>query len=324
MPAPASPRRGEPAEPVTRFQQAMAAGTLTSAALTAHCLDRIAALNPRLRAVIAVSPDATAEAAARDQQRRAGHPAGPLHGIPVLIKDNIAVAGQPATAGSLALLGAETGDAFLVGRLRAAGAVILGKTNLSEWANFRSTHSISGWSTLGGQAANPHALDRNPSGSSSGSGAAVAAGLAPLAVGTETDGSIVCPASACGVVGIKPTLGLVSRRGIIPISAEQDTAGPMARTVADAAALLSALAGADGADPATAQATVRPPTTPLPGPRSAAVPGSACGGTAAAGRAGHPGRAGRRRRPAPRRRDRAGPVDLPARTSWRNTSTPRC
>jgi amidase len=259
MPAPTSPpdaEPSEPAEPVARLQQAMAAGTLTSAALTARCLDRIAELNPRLRAVITVSPEAAAEAAQRDEQR--GTQSGPLHGIPVLIKDNIAVTGLPATAGSPALLGAETGDAFLAGRLRAAGAVILGKANLSEWANFRSPRSSSGWSTLGGQAANPHALDRNPSGSSSGSGVAVAAGLAPLAVGTETDGSIVCPASACGVVGIKPTLGLVSRRGIVPISAQQDTAGPMARTVADAAALLSVLAGPDAADPATEPAAGRP------------------------------------------------------------------
>ncbi len=176
----------------------------------------------------------------------------------MLIKDNIAVTGLPATAGSPALLGAETGDAFLVSRLRQAGAVILGKANLSEWANFRSTQSSSGWSSLGGQTGNPHALDRNPSGSSSGSAAAVAAGLAPLAVGTETDGSIVCPASACGVVGIKPTLGLVSRHGIVPISAEQDTAGPMARTVADAAALLSVLAAADTSDPATELAAGQP------------------------------------------------------------------
>jgi amidase len=234
----------------------MAAGTLTSATLTARCLDRIAELNPRLRAVITVSPEAAAEAAARDRGRPPS--SGPLHGIPVLIKDNIAVAGLPATAGSPALLGAETGDSFLVGRLRAAGAVILGKANLSEWANFRSPTSSSGWSTLGGQAANPHALDRNPSGSSSGSGVAVAAGLVPLAVGTETDGSIVCPASACGVVGIKPTLGLVSREGIVPISAQQDTAGPMARTVAGAAALLSVLAGADAADPATELAAGQP------------------------------------------------------------------
>jgi amidase len=271
MPAPASPqdagpgepagsgesaKPGEPTEPVARLRQAMAAGTLTSAALTARCLDRIAALNPRLRAVITVSPEAAAEAAARDQQRNPN--SGPLHGIPVLIKDNIAVTGLPATAGSPALLGAETGDAFLVSRLRQAGAVILGKANLSEWANFRSTQSSSGWSSLGGQTGNPHALDRNPSGSSSGSAAAVAAGLAPLAVGTETDGSIVCPASACGVVGIKPTLGLVSRHGIVPISAEQDTAGPMARTVADAAALLSVLAAADSSDPATELAAGQP------------------------------------------------------------------
>ncbi len=256
VPPPVSPGDGTPGEPVAALHRAMAAGTLTSATLTARCLDRIAELNPRLRAVITVSPEAAAEAAARDRDRPPS--SGPLHGIPVLIKDNIAVAGLPATAGSPALLGAETGDSFLVGRLRAAGAVILGKANLSEWANFRSPTSSSGWSTLGGQAANPHALDRNPSGSSSGSGVAVAAGLVPLAVGTETDGSIVCPASACGVVGIKPTLGLVSRHGIVPISAEQDTAGPLARTVADAAALLSVLAGADAADPATELAAGQP------------------------------------------------------------------
>ena len=167
--------------------------------------------------------------------------------------------GLPATAGSPALGdAADRGDAFLVARLREAGAVILGKANLSEWANFRSQRSTSGWSTLGGQAANPHALDRNPSGSSSGSGVAVAAGLAPMAVGTETDGSIVCPASACGVVGIKPTLGLVSRHGIVPISSAQDTAGPMARTVAEAAALLGVLAGPDPADPVTTAAAGRP------------------------------------------------------------------
>ncbi|HWG64813.1 MAG TPA: amidase [Streptosporangiaceae bacterium] len=236
---------------VPELQQAMAAGTLTSAGLTAFCLDRIAQLNPVLHAVITVSPDAAAQAAASDEARAAGSARGPLDGIPVLIKDNIAVRGMPATAGSPALAGAKSGDAFLVARLRAAGAVIVGKANLSEWANFRSSHSTSGWSALGGQTANPHDLARNPSGSSSGSGAAVAAGLVPLAVGTETDGSIVCPASACGVVGIKPTLGLISRAGIVPISAAQDTAGPMARTIADAAALLAAVAGADPADPAT-------------------------------------------------------------------------
>ena len=223
---------------------------------TTRYLDRITELNPALRAVITVSPDALEEAAARDRQQL---PAGPLHGVPVLIKDNIDVRGLPATAGSPALGDTgDRGDAFLVTRLREAGAVILGKANLSEWANFRSPRSTSGWSTLGGQAANPHALDRNPSGSSSGSGVAVAAGLAPLAVGTETDGSIVCPASACGVVGIKPTLGLVSRRGIVPVSSAQDTAGPMARTVAGAAALLSVLAGPDPEDPVTAAAEGRP------------------------------------------------------------------
>ena len=244
--------------PVAALGQALTAGTLTSAELTACYLGRIERLNPLLRAVITVNPGALAEAAARDADRGRGAAAGPLAGIPVLVKDNIAVLGQPATAGSPALADAESGDAFCVSRLRAAGAVIIGKANLSEWANFRSPQSTSGWSTLGGQVANPHALDRNPSGSSSGSAAAVAAGLAPLAVGTETDGSIVAPASACGVVGIKPTLGLVSRAGIVPISAAQDTAGPMARTVADAAALLSVLAGADPADPASAAAAGRP------------------------------------------------------------------
>ena len=238
--------------------QAMASGALTSASLTEFYLDRIDRLNPLLRAVISVNAGARDEAAASDQARGDGAARGPLEGIPVLVKDNVAVRGMPATAGSAALLDAESGDAFLVTRLRAAGAVIIGKANMSEWANFRSTHSTSGWSTLGGQAANPHALDRSPSGSSSGSGVAVAAGLALLAVGTETDGSIVCPASACGIVGLKPTVGLVSRTGIVPISSAQDTAGPMARTVADAAAMLSVLAAADPADPATGPAGGRP------------------------------------------------------------------
>src|SRR5262249_46229947 len=221
---------------------------------TAFSRRRIERLTPLLPPVITVSGDAAAEARACDEALASGAPAGPLAGIPVLIKDNIAVRGMPATAGSPALTGAEQGDAWLVTRLREAGAVILGKANLSEWANFRSSHPTSGWSTLGGQAVNPHGTGRNPSGSSSGSGVAVAAGLAPLAVGTETDGSIVCPASACGIGGIQPTLGLVSRTGIVPISAAQDTAGPMTRSVADAAALLSVLAGADPADPATAHA----------------------------------------------------------------------
>jgi amidase len=243
---------------VAALREAMSAGRLTSADLVRFYLERVERHNPALRAVISVSDDAVERARAVDLARAAGADLGPLAGIPVLIKDNISVAGSPATAGSPALLGAAAEDAFLIGRLRAANAVILGKANLSEWANFRSTQSSSGWSTLGGQAVNPHGTGRNPSGSSSGSGVAVAAGLAPLAVGTETDGSIVSPSQACGVVGIKPTLGLVSRSGIVPISAEQDTAGPMTRTVADAAALLGALAGADQADDATGAAASQP------------------------------------------------------------------
>ena len=197
---------------LAELQAAMASGALTSAALTGFYLERIDRLNPALHAVITVNIDALAEAAASDAARAADGPRGPLDGIPVLVKDNVQVAGMPTTAGSPALLSAEPGDAFCVSRLRQAGAVIIGKANLSEWANFRSTHSTSGWSTLGGQTANPYALDRNPSGSSSGSAAGVAAALAPVAVGTETDGSIVCPSSACGIVGIKPTNGLISRR----------------------------------------------------------------------------------------------------------------
>jgi amidase len=235
---------------VAGLRQAMAEGRLTATALTQHYLDQIKQLNPALHAVITVSPDAVTEAAASDLAWKSGQPRGPLEGIPVLVKDNVQVAGMPTTAGSPALLPARPGDAFIVSRLRAAGAVILAKANLSEWANFRSTHSSSGWSTLGGQTANPYALDRSPSGSSSGSAAGVSAGLAPLAVGTETDGSIVSPASACGVVGIKPTAGLVSRTGIVPLSPVQDTAGPMATSVADAAAMLSVLAAADPRDPA--------------------------------------------------------------------------
>jgi amidase len=239
---------------VAGLQQAMSSGSLTSAAATAFYLDRIERLNPSLNAVISVSPRAPAEAAASDAARASGTAPGPLEGIPVLIKDNIAVAGLPATAGSPALAGAESGDAFLVAGLRAAGAVILGKANLSEWANIRSTGSSSGWSTLGGQTVNPHGTGRNPSGSSSGSAAAVAAGLAPAAVGTETNGSIVSPACVCGVVGLKPTVGVISRAGIVPISGVQDTAGPMTGCVADAAALLGPMAGPDPADEATARA----------------------------------------------------------------------
>src|SRR5580693_3896063 len=235
---------------VADLTQAMAESRLTATALTRHYLDRIADVNPALHAVITVLPDAAEQAAASDAALRAGRPRGPLEGIPVLVKDNVQVSGLAATAGSPALLTARPPDSFLVSRLRAAGAVILAKANMSEWANFRSTRSTSGWSTVGGQTANPYALDRNPSGSSSGSAAGLSAGFAPLAVGTETDGSIVSPSSACGVVGIKPTLGLVSRAGIVPLSLAQDTAGPMGTSVADAAALLSVLAAADPQDSA--------------------------------------------------------------------------
>jgi amidase len=239
---------------VARLAAVLGDGGLTAAELTAFYLARIGRLNPDLRAVITVSAAAAGEAAASDDRRARRGARGSLDGIPVLIKDNISADGLPATAGSPALERAAATDAFLVARLRAAGAVILGKANLSEWANFRSRPASSGLSTLGGQAVNPHDPGRSPSGSSSGSGAAIAAGLAPLAVGTETDGSIVSPASACGTVGIKPTLGLVSRSGVVPISAAQDTAGPMTRTVADAAILLTAMAGHDPSDSATERA----------------------------------------------------------------------
>ena len=234
----------------------LAAGEITSHRLTAAYLARIEALDrqgPTLRAVIETNPDALRLAAELDAERKARGARGPLHGIPVLVKDNVDTADRmTTTAGSLALEGSiAPRDAFLVERLRAAGAVVLGKANLSEWANFRSTRSSSGWSARGGQCRNPYALDRNPCGSSSGSGVAVSANLCPVAVGTETDGSIVCPATTNGVVGLKPTVGLVSRAGVIPISASQDTAGPMARTVADAALLLGALAGEDPRDEAT-------------------------------------------------------------------------
>ncbi len=228
-------------------------GRLSAARLTGAYLDRIRALDGRIHAVLVLDPTAPDQAAASDRRRAAGRARGPLDGISVLLKDNVDTAGLATTAGSRALLGEPPArDAFLVGRLRAAGAVILGKTNLSEWANFRSTHSTSGWSAVGLQTSNPYALDRNPCGSSSGSGAGVAAALAQVAIGTETDGSIVCPAGVNGVVGLKPSLGLVSRTGVVPISAEQDTAGPMGRHVVDVAITLSVLQGRDPADPATA------------------------------------------------------------------------
>ena len=235
---------------------AMAAGKLSSQQLVKRYLARIAAVDkagPRLNSVIELNPDALKIAAELDRERAAGKLRGPLHGIPVLLKDNIATGDRMSTsAGSLALAGVRaTRDAFIVERLRAAGAVILGKTNLSEWANMRSTNSVSGWSGRGGQTKNPYALDRNTSGSSAGSGAAIAASLATLAVGTETDGSIVSPSSRCGIVGFKPTLGLVSRSGIIPIAHSQDTAGPMTRSVADAALMLAAMTGVDAADGVT-------------------------------------------------------------------------
>ncbi len=244
---------------VAELQEAMTAGRITSRELTAKYLARIKAVDkagPRINSVIELNPDALAIAAALDKERKAHGPRGPLHGIPVLIKDNIATADRmQTTAGSLALLGVKPPrDAFVVTKLREAGAVILGKTNLSEWANIRSTRSTSGWSARGGLTKNPYALDRNTSGSSSGSAAAVAASLATAAVGTETDGSIVSPSSVNGLVGIKPTLGLLSRAGIIPIAHSQDTPGPMTRTVADAAALLTAIAGADPRDEATKEA----------------------------------------------------------------------
>ena len=247
----------------TEARDRMTAGTLTSHALTQAYLNRIAQIDdsgPMLNAVIEVSPTAIADADALDAERKAGKVRGPLHGIPILIKDNIDSVGMVNSAGSLALAdNRPKEDAFIVTRLRQAGAVIVGKTNLSEWANFRSTRSTSGWSSRGGQTRNPYVLDRNPCGSSSGTGAAIAASLAAVGIGTETDGSIICPASVNGLVGIKPTVGLVSRRGIIPISAVQDTAGPMARSVADAAMLLTTLAAIDERDPAANGAKGRIP-----------------------------------------------------------------
>ena len=242
---------------VAELQSRMTKGTLTSRTLTAAYLSRIAAVDrsgPTLNSVIETNPDALTIAAECDAERRAGKVRGPLHGIPVLIKDNIDSADRmQTTAGSLALVGKPAPrDAFIVQRLREAGAVLLGKTNLSEWANFRSTRSTSGWSGRGGQTRHPFVIDRNPCGSSSGTGSAISANLAAVGIGTETDGSIICPSSICGLVGIKPTVGLWSRSGIIPISSSQDTAGPMARSVSDAATLLGALTGVDSRDGATA------------------------------------------------------------------------
>lgn len=229
----------------------LAAGRTTSVAVTRTLFDRIAAIDgpgeTHLRAVLALAPDAIASAEQLDAERAAGHLRGPLHGVPMLIKDNIEAVGLPGSAGSLALDGRTvTRDSPLVTRLRNAGLVILGATNLSEWANIRSSHSTSGWSAVGGLTGNPWALDRSAGGSSSGSGAAVAGGLAPLAIGTETDGSITCPSSLNGCVGLKPTVGLLPTEGVVPISGSQDAPGPMARSVHDAALLLEALTGTDG------------------------------------------------------------------------------
>ncbi|PYV30795.1 MAG: amidase [Acidobacteria bacterium] len=259
---------------LAELRSGIESGRFTARAIAATYLERIERLDrkgPKLNSVIEVNSDALAIAEALDRKGKAGGPRGPLHGLPVLIKDNIATHDRMmTTAGSLALVGSAPGeDSFVARRLREAGAVILGKTNLSEWANFRSSHSTSGWSGRGGLTRNPYTLNRNPCGSSSGSGVAVAANLCAVAVGTETDGSVVCPSSVNGIVGIKPTLGLVSRAGIVPIAHSQDTAGPMARTVADAALLLGALAGVDPSDPATvdAQAKGRADYTPFLDPK---------------------------------------------------------
>ena len=247
---------------ISELQERMARGGLTARALAEMFLQRVERLDrqgPAINSVIEVNPDALQIARMLDAEREQRGPRGPLHGIPVMLKDNIDTCDRmTTTAGSLALAGSiAPRDSFVVQRLREVGAVILAKTNLSEWANFRSSHSSSGWSSRGGQTRNPYALDRNPCGSSSGSAAAVAAGLCPVAVGTETDGSVICPSHTNGIVGIKPTLGLVSRSGIIPIAHSQDTAGPMARTVAEAATLLGALAGIDPRDPLTEESRGR-------------------------------------------------------------------
>lgn len=266
-PSPAQAANSFELEEVTigELQEGMKTGRLTARSIAEKYMARIEEMDkrgPTVNSIIELNPDALMIADALDAERKAKGARGPLHGIPILLKDNIDTADRMmTTAGSLALVGsAPAQDAFIAQRLRAAGAVILGKTNLSEWANFRSTHSTSGWSGRGGQTRNPYALDRNPCGSSSGSGAAVAANFGAAAIGTETDGSIVCPSSSNNVVGIKPTLGLVSRAGIIPISHSQDTAGPMARTVRDAAILLGALTGADPRDSATQASGARSQT----------------------------------------------------------------
>jgi amidase len=238
---------------IPELNRLLDSGELTAVDLAAAYLERIRTVDPLLRSVLFVDPTALVQAAASDRRRKAGGTLGPMDGIPVLLKDNVDTADMPTTAGSRAMLvESPAADAHLVRRLRAAGAVILGKTNLSEWANFRSSNSTSGWSGVGGQTVNAHVLDRNPSGSSSGSGVAVAAALAQIAIGTETDGSIVSPAGINGVAGHKPSIGLISRAGVVPVSGEQDTPGPIARHVVDLAVAMSVLQGRDPDDPATA------------------------------------------------------------------------
>ena len=242
---------------VADLRSKMRTGDLSAVKLVERYTERIKRIDPKILSVVEINPDAVRIAEKLDKERKNGKTRSPLHGIPILIKDNIETAdGMKTTAGSLALLDAPVPvrDAFVVERLRRAGVVILGKTNLSEWANFRSTKSISGWSGRGGQTNNPYILDKNPCGSSAGTGAAISANLAAIGIGTETNGSIICPSLRCGLVGIKPTLGLVSRSGIIPIAETQDTAGPMARNVSDAAVLLGIMIGKDKRDPATAAA----------------------------------------------------------------------
>ncbi len=260
LPAPTRVRDFEFEEvPVAALQEGMTSGRWTAESVVKAYLARIEDVDrqgPELRAILETNPEAVAQAKASDAERKERGARGPLHGVPVLLKDNLDTADRmTTTAGSLALEGhVAAEDSFVAKRLREAGAILLAKANLSEWANFRSTRSSSGWSARGGQCRNPYVLDRNPCGSSSGSGAGVSAGLGAVAIGTETDGSIVCPSSHCGVVGLKPTLGLVSRAGIIPIAHSQDTAGPMTRTVTDAAVLLGVIAGPDPKDAATAEA----------------------------------------------------------------------
>lgn len=247
---------------IIRLQRRMRKGETSAREIVEQYLERIEAIDmsgPKLNALIETNPEALLIAELRDRERKSGHERGLLHGIPIILKDNIETADQmTTTAGSLALVGVSAAeDAYLVSRLREAGVVILGKANLSEWANFRSTHSVSGWSSRGGQTRNPYVLDRNPCGSSSGSAVAVAANLCMVAVGTETDGSIICPSQANGIVGLKPTLGLISRSGIIPIAHSQDTAGPMGRCVEDVAILLGAMTGVDPDDQSTSESTAK-------------------------------------------------------------------